>query len=103
MRITRRPSTAGIAPLDDAATIAPPPAFMPPPPRTAATGAAGDSVELSDGARLRQRLHADVGDVAENDTSRITSLRARVAAGYRPDAGAVAQSLVGELAADLVV
>ena len=94
----------GVAALDDTATIAPPPAFTPPLPRTSATDGAGrDSVELSDGARLRQRLRADVGDVDTSDSSRVTSLRARVAAGYQPDPAAVAQSLVGELASDLVV
>jgi hypothetical protein len=61
-------------------------------------------VELSEGARLRQRLRTDVGTLADGDTSRVASLRARVVAdAYRPDPTAVAKSLVSELAADLVV
>lgn len=105
MRITRRPATSGIAALEDSAGIAPAPTFAPPLKRPHdRSGGNGDSVEVSHGARLRQRLRTDIGDLAETDASRVATLRARVAAdAYRPSPGAVAKSLVGELAADLVV
>jgi hypothetical protein len=105
MRITRRPSIPGIAPLDDPASIAPPPGFTPPGARGRdADPSAGDRVELSEAARLRPRLRADLGSVEETDASQVATLRARIAAdAYHPTADAVARSLVGELAADLVV
>jgi hypothetical protein len=91
--------------VGDAGAIAPPPAFVPPRPRARAGEThAGDRIELSEAARQRQRLRADVGDLEETDAARIASLRARVAAdAYRPPPDAVAKSLVGELAADLMV
>jgi hypothetical protein len=105
MRITRRANIPGLPSVEDPGTLAPLPR-----PTTQETGrrdadaSSGDRVELSDGARLRQRLRADVGAVEHPDAARVASLRARVVANaYQPDPGAVAKSLVSELAADLVV
>jgi len=101
MRITRRPSLPGTAGADNAGAIAP---SASPPPRAAESGGPDDTVNLSDGARLRQRLRADLGDPGQTDTARVASLRAAVTSGtYAPAPEAVAQSLVGELTANLVV
>ena len=63
-----------------------------------------DRVELSDAARVRQRLRAEVGDLDPFDAARVASLRARVVAdAYKPPPAAVAARLFGELTADLVV
>jgi len=51
-----------------------------------------------------KKKREDVGAVDDSDASRVATLRARVVANaYQPDPGAVAKSLVSELAADLVV
>jgi len=103
MRITRRSAIPGLPAVDDSAAVATPPAPQQPQ-RQTTEASAGDRVDLSDGARLRQRLRADVGDVESPDSGRVASLRARVAAGtYQPAPNAVAKSLVGDLVADLVV
>jgi len=105
MRITRRVNGPGLPGVEDPSTLVPLPR-----PTTDDTRerdpdpTAADRVELSDGARLRQRLRADVGAVEHPNAARIASLRARVVANaYQPDPAAVAKSLVSELAADLVV
>jgi hypothetical protein len=104
MRITRRSSIPGLPGVDDPGAIAPAPSSTPPATRRRDAEGGADRVELSDAARLRQRLRADLGDVEQADSSRVASLRARVVAdAYRPAPDAVAKSLVGELAADLVV
>jgi hypothetical protein len=104
MRITRRTSIPGLPGVDDPGAVAPAPSFTPPVGRGRDGEGSADRVELSEGARLRQRLRADLGDVEQPDSSRVSSLRARVVANaYRPAPDAVAKSLVDELAADLVV
>ena len=90
--------------MEDAGALAPMPSLAPPARGRAAESAAGDRVELSEAARLRQRLRAEVGDPEQQDAARIASLRARVVANaYHPAADAVAKSMLGDLAADLVV
>ena len=103
MRITRRPSTPGYPSVEDTGAIAPT-AGSPPPTRSRdVQGSTGDRVELSDGARLRQRLRSDLGDLEQTDPARVASLRAQVVANtYQSDPRAVAQSVLGELAADFV-
>ncbi|MBI3768957.1 MAG: flagellar biosynthesis anti-sigma factor FlgM [Deltaproteobacteria bacterium] len=104
MRITRRTSIPGLPDIEDPGAVAPAPSFTPPLGRRRDAEGSADRVELSEGARLRQRLRADLGDVEQPDSSRVLSLRARVVANaYRPAPDAVAKSLVGELTADLVV
>jgi anti-sigma28 factor (negative regulator of flagellin synthesis) len=69
-------------------------------------GAAGvtDRVQLSEAARLRQRLKAEVGDPTETAAERVAALRAQVTTqSYAPGPRAVAERLLGELAADLLV
>jgi anti-sigma28 factor (negative regulator of flagellin synthesis) len=100
MRITRRPSPSGVAGLEDAGTIAP---STPAPASPSETGR-NDRVNLSDAARLRQRVRSDLGDLEQTDSARVASLRARVTADtYKPAPEAVAKSLIGELTADLLV
>jgi anti-sigma28 factor (negative regulator of flagellin synthesis) len=100
MRITRRPSLAGTTATETAGVIAPSAA---PPPQADGTGA-DDTVNLSDAARLRQRLRVDIGDVQQTDGARVAHLQGEVTGGtYAPGAGAVAQSLLGELATNLLV
>ena len=63
-----------------------------------------DRVNLSDAARLRQRLRAHVGDVHQMDATRVASLRARVSGEtYKPAPEAVATSLISELTGDQLV
>jgi hypothetical protein len=91
--------------VDDAAAVVPEPEYTRPQARARdAESGSPDRVDLSEAARLRQRLRAELGDVEEPDSARIASLRARVVAdAYQPAPDAVAKSLVGELATDLVV
>ena len=99
MRITRRPSTTipglGEVPSADA-----------PEPASAATGGGvTDRVQLSEAARLRQRLKTEIGDPAASaaTTARLEALQAAVAnETYAPDPRAVARKLLGALAADLL-
>ncbi|HEY2388641.1 MAG TPA: flagellar biosynthesis anti-sigma factor FlgM [Candidatus Binatia bacterium] len=101
MRITRRPSLPGTTAADNAGAVAPSAA---PPPRADEGAGPDDTVNLSDAARLRQRLRADLGDARRTDPARVASLHAAVAGGtYAPAADAVARSLVGELATNLLV
>jgi hypothetical protein len=104
MRVTRRPTIAGINGIEEAAPLAPPPAFSPATGRVREPRGDGDRVELSEGARVRQRLRAEIGDIDGVDEARVASLRARVVAdAYAPPPSAVAARLVGERTADLVV
>ena len=104
MRITRRPPgefkgvgnpTPGIAdatPIGDAAADAQ---------RSAGT-AVTDRVQLSEAARLRQRLKAEAGDPAAPSAD-VGALQVQVENGtYAPSPRAVADRLLGELAADLL-
>jgi hypothetical protein len=102
MRITRRPST-GVPGVEDAGGLAEPTA---PPPRTGRPSEPGhgDRVEVSDAARLRQRLRTEVGDLDTVRSDRVAELRARVTTDdFRPPAHAVAERLLAEVAADLLV
>ncbi len=104
MRITRRPTIPNLPGVDDPGALAPAPGPTPSTTRGGDSGGAPDRVDLSDGARLRQRLRAEIGDIEQTDSSRVANLRARVVANtYRPAPDAVAKSVVGELTADLVV
>lgn len=98
MRVTRRPTTT-IPGLGEAAPVA----------DTAdATDAAGrgsvtDRVQLSEAARLRQRLKSEIGDPNESTSERVQALRADVAnQTYAPSPRAIADRLLAELAADLL-
>lgn len=98
MRVTRRPTTTipGVGELPGATEGAD--AAMP-----ASGGKATDRVQLSEAARLRQRLKAEIGDASALDVDKVAALRDAVAHGtYAPDARAVAERLLGELAADLL-
>jgi flagellar biosynthesis anti-sigma factor FlgM len=101
MRITRRPSLPGTTAANNTGAIAP---SVSPPPQTEGSSGPDDRVNLSDGARVRQSLRADLGDARQTDMAQVASLRAAVSSGaYAPAPEAVAQSLVGELTANLVV
>ena len=98
MRITRRPSTTipslgGSNAVGDAAA-----------PESQREGApVGDRVQVSEAARLRQRLKTEVGTAAETDAARVAALRTQVTdQTYAPSPRAVAERLLGELAADLL-
>ena len=97
MRITRRPPTVSTAvgdptPVADAA----------PTDAQRAGGVVTDRVQLSDAARLRQRLKAEVADPAAA-TADVHALQVQLANGtYAPSPRAVADRLLGELAADLL-
>jgi len=100
MRITRRPGTTipgvGELPAPSEGTEA-----------GAATngGRVADRVQLSEAARLRASLKAEVGDPAAATTAsdRLAALQADVAnQTYAPSPRAVADRLLGELAANLL-
>ena len=97
MRVTRRPPTTvpGLgetAPAADAEPAARP-----------ESGRVTDRVQLSDAARLRQRLKSELGDPSASATERVRALQAQIAdQTYGPSPRAVANRLLGELAADLV-
>jgi anti-sigma28 factor (negative regulator of flagellin synthesis) len=100
MRITRRPSTT-IPGLGETPSIA----DAPEPTSTGNGGAVTDRVQLSDAARLRQRLKAEVGDPSASavTTARLDALQASIAnETYAPDPRAVAQKLLRDLAEDLL-
>jgi anti-sigma28 factor (negative regulator of flagellin synthesis) len=62
-----------------------------------------DRVQLSEAARLRQRLRTEIGDPAEIASERVEALQAQVAnQTYAPSPRAIAERLLGELAADLL-
>lgn len=97
MKITRRPSTA-IPGLGDSAPAAEPPASAPAEGRRVT-----DRVELSEGARLRQRLRAEVGDPSAVRAERVQALQSELAGQtYAPSPRAVAERLLADLAADLL-
>ena len=96
MRVTRRPTIPGVGELPGATEAT-----------EAATPASGgrvtDRVQLSEAARLRQRLRAEIGDASAVDVARVAALRDEVVTGtYAPDPRAVAERLLGELASDLL-
>jgi hypothetical protein len=96
MRITRRPTTTipGLGELTaggDAAEPTPPAGGKP----------VTDRVQLSEAALLRQRWKVEVRDGAVTSPDRLQALRAAVAnATYAPSPRAVAERLLGELAAE---
>ena len=64
-----------------------------------------DRVQLSEAARLRQRLKTEIGDPSASATTnaRLEELQAAVTdQTYAPDPRAVAQSLLSNLTADLL-
>ncbi len=98
MRVTRRSTTTipGVGELPGATEGGD--AATPP-----AGGTVTDRVQLSEAARLRQRLKAEIGDPSAVDVDTVAALRNRIAAGtYAPDPRAVAERLLGELASDLL-
>ena len=104
MRITRRPAAAGIQSLEESGSLAPPPGFALTSGRLRTSQSDANRVELSDAARVRQRLRAEIGDLDGFDAPRVASLRARVVAeAYDPPPETIAARLLGELTADLVV
>jgi anti-sigma28 factor (negative regulator of flagellin synthesis) len=105
MKITRRPPTAEVHGLGEAAGVGlPMPQAVPPSERAAAGTEGRDRVDLSEAARLRQRLRTEVGNLDTMATRQVAELRARVAAGgYQPAPRAVAERLLRDLTADLLV
>ena len=100
MRITRRPPTT-IPGLGESAPAAETPDA--PDAKAASGGAVTDRVQLSEAARLRQRLKTEVGDPSQSTSDRVQALQAEVAnQTYAPSPRAVADRLLGELAADLL-
>lgn len=98
MRVTRRPTTtipglgALLAPAEGADAGAQAPG-----------GPVIDRVQLSEAARLRQRLRSEIGDPTAIGADRVAALHAEVAnQTYAPDPRAIADRLLGELAADLL-
>ena len=104
MRITSRPPVAGIPGVEDAAGIAMPAlGSKADSKRTGETGGL-DRVDVSQAARLLQRMRAEVGDLDTIASDRVEDLRAQLAADtYRPAPQAVAERLLAELTTDLVV
>ena len=104
MRITRRPPVAEIPGLEEAGGVAVPTSPAVPSPERAIAGTEGrDRVELSEAARLRQRLRAEVGDLGAIAAGQVAELRARFATGsYQPAPSAVAERLLTDLTADLL-
>lgn len=108
MRITRRPSIVGVPgvpSVEDAGAISLPssPASSPAG-RARETPATSDRVDVSEAARLRQRLRAEVGDLDLIATDRVAELRGQVSSGrFQPPARVVAERLLADLAADLLV
>lgn len=98
MRITRRPATT-IPGLGETAPAAEPTESA----GRAGGGAVTDRVQLSEAARLRQRLKSEIGDPSQIATDKVAALQARLAdESYAPSPEAVADRLLGELAADLL-
>jgi len=99
MKITRRPSTNVPGLGDTIAPEAPSPTSRPD--ATSPT----DRVQLSEAARLRQRLKTETGDPTQPTASgeQIAALQSQVAnQTYAPSPHAVAQRMLGELTADLI-
>jgi flagellar biosynthesis anti-sigma factor FlgM len=98
MRITRRPPTT-IPGLGETA----PTAETTDTTTASGGGAVTDRVQLSEAARLRQRLKAEIGDPSQSTSDRVQALQADIAnQTYAPSPRAVADRLLGELAADLL-
>lgn len=98
MRITRRPSTS----IPGSAEIAQPAEGGEPASRPSG-GPVTDRVQLSEAARLRQRLRTEIGDPSEISRERVEALQTHVAnQTYAPDPRAVADRLLRELTADLL-
>lgn len=99
MRVTRRSTTtipgAGELPAVSEGTDAGAPT---------GGGPVTDRVQLSEAARLRQRLKSELGDPsAATTTDRLDALQAEVAnQTYAPSPRAVAERLLGEIAANLL-
>jgi anti-sigma28 factor (negative regulator of flagellin synthesis) len=98
MRITRRPTTTvpglGEPPAVSEGSDAP---------ASTAGGPITDRVQLSEAARLRQRLKSEVGDFGATSGGQVSALQDAVANGsYAPSPRAVADRLLAELAANLV-
>ena len=98
MRITRRPPTSipGLGESVPAADTAD---------TTAASerGTVTDRVQLSEAARLRNSLKTAIGDPSQSTSDRIQALQTEVAnQTYAPSPRAIADRLLGELAADLL-
>ena len=96
MRITRRPPTTipGLgetAPAADSADSA----------VRAGGGAVTDRVQLSEAARLRQRLKSEIGDPTQSTSDQVQALQAQIAnQTYAPSPRAIADRLLSDLAAD---
>jgi hypothetical protein len=105
MRITRRPPVAGVPGIEEGAGIAAPAlGSTPGAKRTGETTGGPDRVDVSQAARLLQRLRAEIGDLDTIASDRVEDLRAQLAADlYRPAPQAVAERLLAELTTDLVV
>lgn len=74
------------------------------PPATEAHGDGDDRVELSQMARLRQRLQSEIVTVPIFDARRVDDMRAQLANDtYHPAPRMVAERLLSELAADLLL
>jgi anti-sigma28 factor (negative regulator of flagellin synthesis) len=98
MRITRRPPTTipGLGETAPAADSAPPEV-------PASGGPITDRVQLSEAARLRQHLKREIGDPTATTSDRVRALRAQIAnQTYAPSPRAIADRLLGELAANLL-
>jgi hypothetical protein len=97
MKITRRPPTA-IPGLGDGAPAAETPASAP-----TDGGRVTDRVQLSEAARLRQRLRAEVGDPTAVRAEQVGALQSDIVnQTYAPSPRAVAERLLADLAADLL-
>jgi hypothetical protein len=98
MRITRRPTTTipGVGEL-------PGPSEGTDATSAGTNGPVTDRVQLSEAARLRQRLKTEVGDPSVTDGEQVAALQNEVAnQTYAPSPHAVADRLLGELAANLL-
>jgi len=99
MRITRRPTTTTIPGVGEL----PGPSEGTDAASATDSGPVTDRVQLSEAARLRQRLKAEVGDPSVTDDTRVAALQSDVAdQTYAPSPHAVADRLLGELAANLL-
>jgi flagellar biosynthesis anti-sigma factor FlgM len=89
--------------VEDAAGIATPPTAPPSVGRTRGARAGGDTVDLSEAARFRQRLRAEVGEIDTISSARVTQLSSQVASGtFEPPPRAIAERLLADVAGDLL-
>ena len=97
MKITRR-TLSGVAGLGDVAPVAGTGSAL------AGPSGRGDLVEVSEAARLRQRLRSEIGDLGAIAGDRVSELRAELADDrYHPAPSAIAERLLTNLAIDLLV